>query len=363
MKKYTLIAAALLLLIACGKKLKPNEYTIEGNVTGYPDSTYIYFQVDTHQDSVLIIKNKFEVTGTLKNNESVQAMLHVKDTRDYQAIWLENAIMTFNAEKGKFNNAVVSGSKTQLLQDEINALTAPFNAQGDSINKLVAKLKLPQKEADIKLKIITNEMDTCIVRFMEKRPNSIVTANYLTFYAPTLGHKTTRRLYDLLTPEIKNSSKGKEVFQYLSVNKNIEIGKPFADLTQYDADGKAVKLSDFKGRVFLIDFWASWCHPCRAAHPGLINTYNVYKNNGFNIVAISVDDDKKEWLNALRADKLPYTTLSEKNGGENTAAVVYGINQYPTNYLVDQNGIIIAKNIEVEELGKTLMKLYHINGK
>lgn len=345
MIKPYFFTAIVFLLTGCAPALKPGEFKLAGIVTGYKDSTVIYFQIDDKQDSTLIIDNKFGVSGVLKR-APYQAILHVKNTQDYKVFWLEKSEMTFKAAKGDFRQAAITGSETQLEDDKLQKMLRPLHNQAEKAKDEAAFYKIQTKIFD------------GYGKFIESNPNSLVGVEFLSKMAPAVGKAKAKRMYDHLSEAMKNTPQGKVTLKFLTLNKEIAIGKPFADFTQYDVDGKPVKLSDFKGNVILLDFWASWCHPCREENPNLVNTYNVYKADGFKIVAVSVDDSKADWVAAIKKDGLPYVNVSEKNGGENTAHIIYGINKYPSNYLIDKNGLIIAQDLRGEALGKALQKIY-----
>ena len=114
------------------------------------------------------------------------------------------------------------------------------------------------------------------------------------------------------------------------------------------------KLSDFKGKIFLLEFWASWCGPCRKENPNLNKIYKIFKSNGFEIVSVSLDNNKKSWIKAIKEDNLSWEQLSDLNGDYNKAAIIYGVSTIPDNFLIDKDGKIIGRKLKGEELIKKL---------
>jgi thiol-disulfide isomerase/thioredoxin len=156
---------------------------------------------------------------------------------------------------------------------------------------------------------------------------------------------------------IKKSAVGKYVFNKIEGSKAVLIGKVAPDFSQNPIDGKTVSLENFKGKYVLVDFWASWCIPCRKEHPTFLKIYENYKIKNFEIVSVSIDEDKTAWINASKADKISWTNLLDAKGQANEIAVKYGVQAVPANFLIDPNGVIIAKNLNGETLEKTLADL------
>ena len=147
----------------------------------------------------------------------------------------------------------------------------------------------------------------------------------------------------------------------LSMNKNVEAGMPYIDLKMQTPKGKTVSLSDYigKGKYVLIDFWASWCPPCRKQMPELMGIYDRFKNKNFEIVGVSFDNNKEEWIQYINDMKIPWPQMSDLKGWDSGAIMLYAIQGIPHTVLVNPQGVIIAKDLKGEELNKTLTRLLH----
>jgi peroxiredoxin len=157
---------------------------------------------------------------------------------------------------------------------------------------------------------------------------------------------------------IKTSVIGKYVSNKIEGAKAVAIGKTAPNFTQNSIDGKAASLENFKGKYILLDFWASWCVPCRNEHPDFLKIYEKYQAKNFEIVSVSIDEDKTAWINASNADRIGWTNLLDTKGQANEVAVKYGVQAVPANFLINPSGVIIAKNLKSEDLEQTLAGLF-----
>jgi peroxiredoxin len=167
-----------------------------------------------------------------------------------------------------------------------------------------------------------------------------------------------RELFNMLDKDLKDLPSAKVLQDKLSIADKTTIGKILPDITLSDTSGKKVKISDFKGKYLLIDFWASWCVPCRAENPALIKTYNTYKSNGFTILGISLDELSKQqqWLKAINDDKInQWTQVSDF---DQLAKATYDIGVIPSNFLIDSGGRVLAINLQPEDLEKKLAEIF-----
>jgi thiol-disulfide isomerase/thioredoxin len=143
----------------------------------------------------------------------------------------------------------------------------------------------------------------------------------------------------------------------ITVSAQPKIGSPSPEIMLKDVDGNDISLSSLKGKVVLIDFWASWCGPCRRANKYLVNVYPKLKAKGFEIYSISIDDDKDDWKKAIAADKISWLQVNENGGWNAPVATQWNINQIPTSYLLDKDGKIIARDLDGHQLERTVNKL------
>jgi len=311
---------------------KKADYKVEGKVQGYSNGTKLYLN-DVSEgyykqiDSAIIFNDTFTFSGSIKS-KYLKSSISTTDFDDRVIFWLAGGTTFFSAAKGNFKKAVIIGSK---IQREQNALT-----------KLLDTIEYTEPIEYL---------------FIKNNPKSIISAHTLTFYCSTLSKDTVSVLYNSFSKEVKSTDFGKKIFDFLSLNQNIKIGDKFVDFSQTDTSNKKINLSDFKGKVILLEFWGSWCGPCREENPSLLKIYNDYRSMGFEIFGVATETDKKQWIKAIKTDGLTWTNVTDLKGSRNKAALIYGVSGYPMNFLIDRNGTIVAKEVYGDNLRKLLIKI------
>ena len=164
-------------------------------------------------------------------------------------------------------------------------------------------------------------------------------------------------LYNKLSKKLRKTPSGLDFAKKLELARKTAVGQIATEFTQPDVEGRNVSLTSYKGKYVLVDFWASWCGPCRAENPNVVKAYSKFRDKGFDILGVSLDEKKDKWQAAIQADNLPWTHVSDLKGWKNAAAEQYGIRAIPQNLLLDPKGMIIARNLRGEALERKLSEI------
>jgi peroxiredoxin len=373
MKKIVLLALASLPAIAFAQAGK---FAIQGSIgtLNAPAKVYLRYAVDNKvmTDSAELKNGKFELSGPAKAEgvTSAYLMLNTKGTGpsydDYKQIYLETGTITVTGTDA-LNSAKVAGTKTNNEKSKYDEATKPVSAGYEALE---AKAKAAtdevknseafQKEIHKTEKGIELQSKQIDKKFVQQNPDSYLSIDLLQSLAYSTDYPELAPLYDALSPKVKESPGAKKFAETLPKLKSVAIGATAPEFAEADSTGKIVSITSFRGKYVLIDFWASWCGPCRAENPNVVEAYNRYKNQKFTIVGVSLDQPtgRAKWLAAIKKDGLDWTQLSDLKFWNSQTAGLYGVRAIPQNFLLDPNGKIIAKNLRGDDLNDKLAELF-----
>ncbi len=344
-------------------------FTVKGTISGLQDSDiYLSYMIGGKRktDTVRVKNNLFVFKGAIA--EPCVAMINNSDNSVQRLFLLDNSNISLQGVYGPPTEVTVKGSQGQqeyeILQEAIqknrskilsvqkiaeDASNKESEAHNENINA--------QKQLNMKYDSLCRDEQAIIKSFIKEHPDSYLSANQLFYTSNEKNLKECQELYESLSSKIRESYDGRQVAARLATLEKVQIGRPVLDFTQNDTLGNPVHLSSFKGKYVLLEFWASWCGPCRAEGPNLLKAYEKYKDSGLVILAVSLDKDADQWKRAIRKDHLPWIHVSDLKYFNNEVAEQYGVHAVPANFLISPEGKILAKDLRGESLHKVLAGL------
>ncbi|WP_179413512.1 redoxin family protein [Mucilaginibacter sp. E4BP6] len=374
MKTKILILLSILPLFAAAQA--PN-FTISGKIGNLNKPAMIYLDYENGtEDSTVLVNGTFHFEGHVSeitaarislghNGEGKHLSIYKGGDNIYPYFSNENIIIT---SKDSLINARVTGSKTfneyaaynKAIGGSIMEIDRIFNNEFNSGTLEQRKDTNFIKALDVKFRKAIADRTIKQIQFAKDHPDSFFG---LVAIEESAGSKMNvaivEPIYNAFTPELRATSLGKDIAQRINAAHAIGVGDPAPLFTLNNTNGKPISLADLKGKIVLIDFWASWCEPCRAESPNLKIQYKLYKDKGFEIISVSVDNDRKSWLKAISDDALPWIQVSDLKAFKSEAVRSYGIGGVPSFFLIDRDGKIIANtNLQGASLNKKLAEIF-----
>lgn len=373
MKKITLILIALLPLMSRAQSGKAVINLDIDTVTA--SKAYLVYAIGENSkvDSASIKNGKVSfsvnvphpVVGRLSLDDKGYGLPHGKQP-DLLLFYIEKGVINIKTHN-EVKNADITGSKlnNDLLRYN-KFVSEPIKLLDDASYEysMTGKDKYNdtayQRAFSVNMRKWMGELQTLQIKWIKANPGAYCSLMALGQVAGSqMNVAVVEPLYNDLTPALRNTAEGKDIAERIAVAKKITIGAMAPLFEQEDTSGHLLKLADFRGKYVLLDFWASWCGPCRAENPNYVKVYNEYKDKNFTMLGVSLDRAgmKKAWLDAIKKDGLTWPQVSDLNYWNNKVARMYDVRAVPSNFLIDPTGKIIANNLQGEALRKKLEEL------
>lgn len=356
---YMALTLALTAMVLSAFLLPGGAFQITGRLGGLEEGSYmrlVLLQEDAEgkripvvRDSVVVSNGRFSFKGETTGTRD--AYLQAAGRRSTLSFYLEPGKIQISGHIDTTDNASITGTYNNELQTKFRKEEAVKYA---AIRKLYADSSLERSVAARKIAALQKEMEDNRKALIRKYPSAMVSGTYLYVMQDKVELDTLKALYAALSPAVKNTFFGKTVAAKIPARERTMVGKPAPDFSFVSAEGRKYTLADFRGKYLLLDFWASWCVPCRAENPHLKKAYANLKHKGLEIVSVTLDENKKKWEDAILNDGLPWIHAGEVTGFTHPVAKLYGVQPIPDNFLIAPDGKILARQLRGAQLEEVL---------
>lgn len=373
MKKIALIMATAFMVLACNN-LKENEYSISGQVDGMENGKKVFVEIQSEtgmvaKDTGVVENGKFEIKGITE--EIDLGFIRIEDENTSLPFILEKGAITVVIKKDTIQNSTVGGTynndKLQSFNTETKVISEKIMKYQQANTERIKEARAANDTVTINQVMkefngFQEEMNGLSVKFVKENNKAylslLLLENFLVRnYLPV---EEIKGYFETIDKSLLGTKSAANIKKAIDGTAGNAIGAAATEFSGPNPDGKIITLKESLGKVTIIDFWASWCGPCRMENPNVVAIYNEFHDKGLNIIGVSLDKDETKWKEAIAKDGLTWTHVSNLKFWDEPIAKLYSVESIPATFILDENGIIVAKDLRGDALKAKIKELLEV---